>query len=88
MIDEINALMCAIYVPSNIKHVDELRYLTLSKLGCEDQSSSARNIDMSNVPPCRKSLEQHVRPVNYQVTIWKQSCNPNPAVPAASYGSG
>ena len=88
LIDEMDALTCAIYGRTNIKHVDELRYMKLSKLGSEGQLSAASNIDMSNIPPCRKSLEQHIRRVNYQVAIWKQSCDPNPAVPDASDGHG
>ena len=43
---------------------------------------------MSKVPPCRKSLEQHIRRVNYQVAIWKRSHVPKPDVPVPNESHG
>ena len=88
LIDELDALTCALYGRPGIKRVDELRYLKLHEFGSEEQLRMSRNIDMSKVPPCRKSLEQHIRRVNYQVAIWKNSHVANPDVPAASDGHG
>ena len=36
---------------------------------------------MGNLPPCRKSLVQHIKRVNYQVGIWKRLIVPKPQVP-------
>lgn len=88
LIDELDAFTCALYGRPGIKRVDELRYLKLNEFSSEEQLNTPRNMDMSKVPPCRKSLEQHIRRVNYQVAIWKNSHVANPDVPAANDGHG
>lgn len=88
LIDELEAFTCAFYGRPSIKCVDELRYLKLNELGSDEKLSTPRNIDMSKVPPCHKSLEQHIRRVNYQVSIWKNSHIPKPNIPAANDGHG
>ena len=47
-----------------------------------------RNTDMGTLPPCRKCLIQHLRRVNYQVSIWKSSHIAEPVIPVASEGHG
>ena len=42
----------------------------------------SRTIDMANLPPCRKSLEQHIRWANYQTALWNRGHIPDPDVPA------
>lgn len=88
LIDELNTFTCAVYGRPGIKRVDELRYLKLNEFGLEEQPNTIRNMDMSKVPPCRKSLEQHIRRANYQVAIWKNSHVANPDVPTANDGHG
>ena len=87
LVDELDAFTCALYGRPGIKHVDELCYLQLNDYGCEELNKP-RNMDMSKVPPCRKSLEQHIRRVNYQVAIWKRSHVPKPDVPVANESHG
>ena len=43
---------------------------------------------MSMLPPCRKSLEQHIKRVNYQVGIWKHAHIANPDTPNPCDGHG
>ena len=83
LMEKLDTFTCALYGRPGIKRVDELRYLKLNEFGSEGQLDAQRNMEMSKVPPCRKSLEQHVRRVNYQVAIWKKSHLANPDVPAA-----
>ena len=40
------------------------------------------------LPPCRKSLEQHIRRVNYQVGIGKRENLAKPIIPDACDGHG
>ena len=88
LIDDLDAFICAFYGLPGIRHVDELRFLKLNELSSEDRPNTSRNVDMSSVPPCRKSLEQHIRRVNYQVGIWKHSHIPKPDISAANNGHG
>ena len=89
LMDELDAFTCAIYGRQNVKHVDELRYFKLNELGSRDQQvNPTKNVDLASVAPCRKSLEQHIRRVNYQVGIWKHSHLPDPDIPAPTENHG
>ena len=54
----------------------------------EFNSQLKNNIDLSAIPPCRKSLKQHARRANFQVTIWKRAHVPAPYIPEVSSGYG
>ena len=89
LMNELDAFTCALYGRPRIRTVDELRYIKMNEVCVTDiQLSSSKNIDMSMMPPCRRSLEQHIKRVNYQVGIWKRSHIPNPDIPLASDGHG
>jgi hypothetical protein len=56
-------------------NVDHLRY-TIPREKCGDRVGKIdinRNVDLSLLPPCKKSLVQHIHRANYQVAIWKRS---------------
>ena len=36
---------------------------------------------MSSLPPCKKTLREHVNRVNYQGAIWRSAHQPNPDIP-------
>ena len=73
LLRELEEYTCAMYGNSRFTSVDELRLFKL-KEKCEGKPTTAmRNMDMSTLPPCRKCLIQHVRRVNYQLSIWKNS---------------
>ena len=36
---------------------------------------------MSSLPPCKRSLVQHVRRGNYQVGVWRRAHLPKPNIP-------
>ena len=44
--------------------------------------SSYDGVDLSLLPPCRKSLEMHIRRVNYQAYIWLHADQRYPDVPS------
>ena len=80
-VDELEEFTCLLYHWQRIKKVDELRYVML-KEKCENDTISANvNIDMASLPPCRRSLKQHVLRTNFQVAIWKRAHEPTPEIP-------
>ena len=42
-----------------------------------------KTIDLATLPPCLKSLTQHIKRANYQTAIWKSAQLQFPEVPAA-----
>lgn len=81
--------VCALYDRPGKRQVDELSCFKLNDVCTNDQQLiPLRNIDMTTVPPCRKSLELYVRRVDYQVEIWKSSHLRNAMIPAATDGNG
>ena len=48
---------------------------------CGNEFSNTRNVDMSSLPPCKRSLVQHVRRVNYKVGVWRQAHLPKSDIP-------
>ena len=82
LIDDLEEFTCAIYGRARVHKVDELRHVRIKELCAkEDQLYPSKNVDLGTLPPCRRSLEQHIRRVNYQVGIWKRSHIPKPDVP-------
>ena len=91
LVDDLDEFTCAIYERPRMRRVDEARFLKMSQLCDTDNDTSIKtshNIDMANLPPCRKSLEQHIRRVNYQVGIWKRAHITDPDIPLATDGHG
>ena len=71
-----------------LNDVDEFRLLKI-KENCEDKPTDAlRNVDLGSLPPCKLCLLQHIRRVNYQVRIWKQSHIADPDIPNVSQEHG
>ena len=88
LLRELEEYTCAMYGNSRFTSVDELRLFKL-KEKCEGKPTTAmRNMDMSTLPPCRKCLIQHVRRVNYQLSILKNSHKAQPNIPVASERHG
>ena len=79
---------CLVYNRKSVKAVDELRYILLKEKCGDEEMNPKLNVDLSTLPPCRRSPTQHVRRVNYQVAIWKRAHDPHPALPNAAEGHG
>jgi len=89
LINDLEDFTCAIYGRARVHKVDELRHIRIQELCAqEDQLHPSKNVDLGSLPPCRRSLEQHIRRVNYQVGIWKRSHIPEPDVPDVKSGHG
>ena len=69
-------------------HVDDLRFYMLNDKCKNETISLNSNIDLSALPPCRKSLVQYTRLANFQRTIWKRAHVPAPDIPEANDGNG
>ena len=80
--------MCHVW-KTRLQSADALHYHTICEL-CDKGSNilmaPSHIFDMANLPPCWKSLEQHIRRVNYPTAIWKRALIPDPDVSAPSDG--
>ena len=89
VIDELELFTCTLYGGKpGVTNIDDLRLTAINKMSTKEGRSTPSNVDMSTLPPCRKSLIQHVYRVNYQVAIWKSANNPISRIPDASHGHG
>ena len=88
LLDKIEAFTCAMYGKPKFLHVDDLRFCMLNEKCKNETISSNTNIDLSALPPCRKSLVQHARHGNFQTVIWKRGHVPTPDTPKANDGHG
>ena len=87
---DLEAFTCAIYGKDRHKSVDEVRNINI-RAKCMSSTNTfdpKRNVDISMLPPCQKSLQQHIRRVNYQVGIWKAAHISRPSIPDASDNHG
>ena len=57
------------------------RFLKINELCSDKALGTMKNMDMSSLPPCKKTLEQHLKRVIHTVGTWKQSHLPNPDIP-------
>lgn len=85
MLTSLEKYVCHMYGSQRYTQVNKLRYDTFCKKN-ERQSStgiidSCGGIDMSLLPPCKASLDMHIRRVNYQVYIWVHSHVNYPQLP-------
>ena len=81
---DLEEFTCAMYGNLRFRKEDELRLFKI-KEKCEGKPTDAlRNIDMGTFPPCKRCLVQHIKRVNYQVSIWKNAHIPDPEIPAVS----
>ncbi|KAL2089326.1 hypothetical protein ACEWY4_014014 [Coilia grayii] len=89
LIDDLEAFTCAMYGDNTTAgKVDALRLNRINKLCTKQGKSIPVNVDMSSLPPCQKSLTQHIRRVNFQVAVWKRASIAHPMIPSAVQGHG
>ncbi|KAL5014823.1 hypothetical protein ScPMuIL_000962 [Solemya velum] len=87
LVAELESFTCALYGQSRLNSVDLARYTKINALCHSDNILPSRNIDMGTFPPCKRSLVEHIRRVNFQVGIWKRALIPNPKIPKVA-GNG
>ena len=86
----IEEFVCKMYGHPRASSIDDVRFNMLkAKCGGEDgMIDPKKNIDFSLLPPCSKSLQQHILRTNYQVSIWKRSHIRFPVIPKPTEGNG
>lgn len=72
---------CAVYGKPRLRDVNVVRYTKINDVCSKGGVESLKNVDMSSLPPCKKTLREHVNRVNYQVAIWRSAHQPNPDIP-------
>ena len=81
--DDIEALVCGLYGKPQYKDINKLRYDMFAKrFQVRGQVlSSYSGVDMSLLPPCKSSLDMHVRRANYQAYVWLHAHENYPDLP-------
>ena len=89
LVKDLEEFTCAMYGKPRFTNIDDLRYTILKgKCDVEGKLDPSNNVDMGSLPPCGKSLLQHIRRVNYQVGIWKRAYIAEPEIPNPADGHG
>ena len=78
----VDSYTCSLYGKTNLQSVNAFRYTKMVDLCPSESPVPAKNIDLASLPPCRRSLTEHVKRANYQVAIWKRAMVASPEVPA------
>ena len=87
--DKLDSFTCAMYgKAAKASNVYELRHIRINELCSKTNYLTSGNVDMASLPPCERSLKQHIKRVNHQVGIWKIAHIPQPRIPKASQGHG
>ena len=81
--NSLDSFTCALYGKSRVNKVDVLRHTKISDL-CPDGGLPSKTVDFTSFPPCRRSLDEHIKRVNFQVGIWKLVLELNPELPDAT----
>ena len=51
-------------------------------------STADKNVDLSSLPPCKKTFAQHIRRANYHMIIWRNADTAVVGVPSSVDGHG
>ena len=79
---ELESFVCLMYGYRNEAEIDTVRYIMLGKIVGQDYSlGTKKKVDFSRLPPCKRSLRQHIIRVNYRVRCFKLANRQQPAVP-------
>ena len=90
LLNDLDEFTCCLYGKPRVKTVNEMRFVMMNELCSKNDNNLDRLkvVDMAKLPPCRRSLEQHIRRVNFQVAIWKRAHIATPDVPSPNDGHG
>ena len=88
LLAELEEFVCFMYGFPRVKKVNDVRTLMLKKMVGEGKAIKASSkVDLSRMPPCRRSLIPHIKRANYRVGQWKHSHESFPEIPPpAGYG--
>ena len=65
ILDSVDSYTCSLYGKTHHQSVNAFRCAKLVDLCPTEGSSLTKNLDMASLPPCRKSLTEHVKRANY-----------------------
>ena len=85
---DLETFTCVIYGRHRFTSVNDLRHQLLKERCGNDPLLENHNVDLASMPPCKETLQEHIKRSNYQVAIWKRALEPMSDVPAASTGHG
>jgi hypothetical protein len=90
LMKETEHFTCSMYGLARLSDVDDVRaHMLTAKCGGEHgRLDPSKHIDFSTLPPCKKSLQQHILRVNYQIGIWKRAHVQFPEIPKPNEGHG
>ena len=81
----LETLTCCFYGSFRTTSLSSLRLFLLSKrCDSEGKLDPKRSVDLSSLPPCFLTLEQHIKRCNLQIGIWKRAIENFPEIPNAS----
>ena len=62
IVEKLESLTCALYrYAARVTKVDDLRLLCINKICAKENAQiPSRNVDMASLPPCKKSVTQHI----------------------------
>lgn len=86
LINELEEFTCDMYGLPRTKEVDKVRSTMLKKMvgSKSDKIQKSSNIDLSKLPPCRKSFKPNCKRVNYRACQWKRAHMNYPILPPAT----
>lgn len=81
---DLEEFVCCLYSNKDYTNINKLRFDLFSHKYSPTTASKLPNnqgVDLSLLPPCKTSLENHIRRVNYQCYIWNHAHVAHPSTP-------
>ena len=84
IVNGIHEFTCRLYgVGPRVKQVDVAREIKVKNIcGSNIDLRPGLSIDLSIFPPCRRILAQHIKRVNFKVSIWRRALDNFPDIPS------
>jgi len=79
---ELEEFTCTMYGHPRLKEVNKVRSSMMRKItgGNTTAINKVKKVDLSRIPPCKRSLTPHCNRVNYRVAQWKLAHEPKPNI--------
>ena len=74
----ITEYICRIYGYKHLDNIDEARYQSFIKMTTGKITEKVKKINCASLPPCQKTLEQHILRANYISVLWSRAGTSNP----------
>ena len=84
VLSKLEQFVCMMYGDSKAYDVNKLRADTVRKRftpGDDRPLSHCKGIDLSQLPPCKKGLQMHIKRANFQTMVWKNAAFNFPEIP-------